>query len=524
MANQIEGAEVVTRSPCASPKLKTLDPRYVYRQLTNYFGHGLIWVPKHIWSEVDDYANFTFLDLDKGWPVGTGAWKLVKNTPNEIVLDRRDDWWGAETGFRDLPAPERIIAIPAPDNERNAQLVVANEIDATFVIASPSLVQSVLDQNDKITTFAGREPPYGYMDWWPISLYFNHMAKTKPFDNKTRPLGAHARHRPRPIDRRRLSRRQPASKSADAPATTRWMPYFDAVKDLLAKHDTNAFDPKMADGLLAGAGFEKDTGGFWAKDPSGKRVGVDIIGFGGSGPAMGPVLVEMFKRRGIESQPRPAARLRRPLPERPVHRRDLRPSAARSSSPTPRCASTRARPSPSQRSPGQLLRRAGGTPEFDKLVDEMFVIAPDNPKLVEIFRAAMEIWLPELPDIQLVQNYHRIPMNTTYWKNWPTAENPIVNGAHWHLTFPMVLWNLQRPPAQSRWRRRSRIMDIVRRCGVYFTARPIVWLACGSHQLLPPPADGPRPHRPAAAAGAAIGGSAIGIEEMVAPILRAHSA
>ncbi len=24
----------------------------------------------------------------------------------------------------------------------------------------------------------------------------------------------------------------------------------------------------------------------------------------------------------------------------------------------------------------------------------------------------MEIWLPELPDIQLVQNFHRIPMNT----------------------------------------------------------------------------------------------------------------
>ena len=34
---------------------------------------------------------------------------------------------------------------------------------------------------------------------------------------------------------------------------------------------------------------------------------------------------------------------------------------------------------------------------------------------MELFRKAMEIWLPELPDIQLVQNFHRIPMNTTYW-------------------------------------------------------------------------------------------------------------
>ncbi len=82
--------------------------------------------------------------------------------------------------------------------------------------------------------------------------------------------------------------------------------------------------------------------------------------------------------------------------------------------------------------------------EYDKLVDEMVVVPPDNvAKLTDIYRRAMEIWLPDLPDIQLVQNYHRIPMDTTYWKNWPTADNAYVNGAHWHLTFPMVLWNLQ---------------------------------------------------------------------------------
>ena len=56
------------------------------------------------------------------------------------------------------------------------------------------------------------------------------------------------------------------------------------------------------------------------------------------------------------------------------------------------------------------------------------------------------VWMDGL-DIQIVQLHHRIPMNTTYWKNWPTAENSAaphyVNGAHWHLTFPMVLWSLQ---------------------------------------------------------------------------------
>jgi peptide/nickel transport system substrate-binding protein len=83
--------------------------------------------------------------------------------------------------------------------------------------------------------------------------------------------------------------------------------------------------------------------------------------------------------------------------------------------------------------------------EYDKLVDEAYAVAPtDTKKLSDIWRRAMEIWLPELPDIQLVQNYQRIPWNTTYWKNWPTKQNPYINGAHFHLTFAMVLWNLQR--------------------------------------------------------------------------------
>ncbi len=63
----------------------------------------------------------------------------------------------------------------------------------------------------------------------------------------------------------------------------------------------------------------------------------------------------------------------------------------------------------------------------------------DQAALVEQFGRAMEIWLPNLPDIQIQEWYHRIPMNQTYWTGWPTAENAYVNGAFWHLTFQLVL-------------------------------------------------------------------------------------
>src|SRR5262249_9687091 len=49
----------------------------------------------------------------------------------------------------------------------------------------------------------------------------------------------------------------------------------------------------------------------------------------------------------------------------------------------------------------------------------------------------------KVPAPRFFYNFHRIPMNTTYWTNWPTEQNAYVNGAFWHLTYAMVLWNLQ---------------------------------------------------------------------------------
>jgi peptide/nickel transport system substrate-binding protein len=82
--------------------------------------------------------------------------------------------------------------------------------------------------------------------------------------------------------------------------------------------------------------------------------------------------------------------------------------------------------------------------EAYKIVDDVFVTDMANkPKLMELFRKAMEIWIPEVPDIPLVQLFHWIPKNTTYWTNRPTAMNAYVNGAFWHLAYAMVLWHLQ---------------------------------------------------------------------------------
>ena len=89
--------------------------------------------------------------------------------------------------------------------------------------------------------------------------------------------------------------------------------------------------------------------------------------------------------------------------------------------------------------------------EEDLLLDAEYLLEEGNIEAAEsnydkalgLYRQAMEIWLAELPSIPILQWYHRIPHNETYWKNWPSAANPYINSAYWHRVWLLVLLNLE---------------------------------------------------------------------------------
>ncbi len=83
-------------------------------------------------------------------------------------------------------------------------------------------------------------------------------------------------------------------------------------------------------------------------------------------------------------------------------------------------------------------------PEYDKIVDQMYATPMDDQAaLKDLYRKAMQIWLPNLPDIQLVENIHNIVMNTTYWTGWPSDQDNYVNEHSYALTWPLVIMHLQ---------------------------------------------------------------------------------
>jgi peptide/nickel transport system substrate-binding protein len=432
--NQALDEATVTDPNTVVLKFKIPSPRFFFFATYKY-DIGIYMVPKHIFQG-QDWTTFKHFDLAKGWPITTGPWKVADASLQQKVFDRRDTWWAAEQKLAPMPQILRNIWLPFVGEQESAQALITNQVDFGGAL-QPATFPTVIRQNPKIITHSGQKPPWGYVDWWPISLYLNNDAP--PFDDKdVRWAISYYIDRKQLIDVAYLG--ASTTSALPMPPYKPLLPYFDAVKDLLAKYNTLEFNPKKADALLEAKGFKK-RGEMW-EAADGKPLTLDIIGFGASGPAMGPVLSQMLKRHGVTA----SISLPPDFDSRFQKGQFVGSIYGHGGSIREPYDTMRLYQSKSIAVPGahQVNFSHWKDPRFDKLVDEVYITDPDDTaKLKELFRAAMEIWLPDLPDVQLVQNYHRIPMNTTRWTNWPTEDNLYINGASWHLTYNLVLWNVQ---------------------------------------------------------------------------------
>ncbi|HSC71520.1 MAG TPA: ABC transporter substrate-binding protein [Candidatus Methylomirabilis sp.] len=416
-------------------KFKIPSPRFFYF-MTYKYDIGVYIVPKHIFQG-QDWTTFKHFDVAKGWPVTTSPWKVVFSSPEQKIIDRRDEWWAAKAGLAPMPKVERNIWLPNAGEQQSAQGLITNQIDYGMSM-QPATFPTMIRQNAKIITHSGQKPPYGYMDWWPLSLYVNN--ERSPFNDKDIRWAVSYF-----IDRQQIVDVGYVGASIVSPLPLPeyppLRPYIDSVKDLLAKHNTLEFNPKKGEELLTRKGWKKDGTGFWV-DAQGNRIKLDIIGFGSSGPAVGPVITEQLRRNGIDA----SMSLPPDFDDRFQKGQYTGSIYGHGGSVNDPYHTLRLYQSVSVAVPGgHLVNFARWKNEaYNKIVDDVYVTDMTNKtKLVELFRKAMELWIPELPDIPLVHNIHRVPMNTTYWTNWPTEQNPYVNGAFWHLTYAMVLWNLQ---------------------------------------------------------------------------------
>lgn len=401
------------------------NPRFFFRYFQFHQDIGVMIQPEHIWKDQDP-TSFSNFDIAKGYPVTTGPWKLVLSTPQQRIWDRRDDWWAAKTGFHPLPSVERIIVIPGSDETKVVQLAINNELDMSIDLR-PNNIKTVLAQNPKITTWSGNKVPYGYRDWWPVSLGFNDMKE--PFnDPDIRWAINYTINRDQIVS---LGYQGAGEKTLlplpDFPALQK---YIDSVKDLAAPIEDFNLD-KTAQ-TMQKKGYTKNGDGLWTKD--GKTIPLVISCPGNLFQDIAPIVSQQLRKGGFDASFK--------LIQGPEYSDNLNTGnidafmqghggSVRDPYATLNLYHSRYSKPTGQRAtyPYRWVN-----PDFDKIVDQMAAVSPEDPKLLPLFQQAMAIWIKALPDIGLVQWFHRIPTNTTYWTGFPTEENPYINSCYWHRT------------------------------------------------------------------------------------------
>lgn len=426
--------------------LTTPDPRFLYSLLVVYFNKGIWMLPEHVFAAQANVSEFSFSDPAKGLPVVTGPYRVVSASPEKVILDRRDDWWGAKPGvwgpdqakayYTDLPAPKRIITIPHSDHQTMTQQIAAKQVDWIIETTVPLIAQA-LQRYPHLTSFTGRKPPYGYVDYWPTSLWFNHMS----------PIVGD--RRVREAVRLTVDAEQAIAVVHDGAADKLWGPYPDFpsltefnkyAQDLGQKKGLHTVDRKRAATLMQEAGWEKDSGGFWSKD--GKRWSATMF-CGGALEAFAPVIVEQLRRGGFEAK----------FVKRPDYRQALFTgqsdlfiwghAGASTRDPFDTLSTYHSKWAEPLGQMAAYPVRWRNT-EFDKIVDRMASLPPESPEIEGLVHKALGIWMDEVVEVPISQWYHRIPLSTAYWTNWPDAEkNPYMPPTVSYWTAPLVVHGLQ---------------------------------------------------------------------------------
>ena len=424
-------------------KFKIPAPRFKFEVLTEKFDTGIPIVPAHAFDGVEDtteYAGGTEMPH-------SGPYDLIAWNANQKILDLREDWWGAEAGIAPLPEVKRVIVVNlggrgGQNMDVVAQRIVNNEMDSALDMRS-SVIGNILAQNDKTTTHTGNESPYGYLDWWPNSLWVN--TQLAPYDD--------------PLVRRAVSRAinrdlideilYEGAKIATIypfPLYPGLQAFVDSpeVQALEEKYQPGLYDPDESAALMEEAGFEMNRDDMWEKD--GETVNMTIHAFEGIHSDIVPILVEMLLNAGFDASINFGTDSYQNMVDGAPgaymfgHGASLKDPYAALELFHGRFAEAIGNPSGSNR----FSRYSN--PEYDALLDEMAPLSSDDPKFHENAAKALEIYWREQIDIPIIQWLHRIAYNQTNWTNWPTADNPAMgtNGAFWAHTGLPVIVSLQK--------------------------------------------------------------------------------
>jgi peptide/nickel transport system substrate-binding protein len=402
-------------------------------------------LPEHIWHDKDPYT-FTNYDPEQGWPVFTGPYLLESFSQDTFIYTRNDDWWGAAAGFRPLPAPERLIwtSITIGDDV----LAATEHLDTLGNVRLETFEAVQAAKPNTITWLDGI--PFAWMD--PCSRTLSLNTAKPPWDDKMMRWAVNYA-----IDREQIVRDAYDDTSVASrhffPAYPPLERYVQVLEQagLYNEYPLTLHDPGLARRIIEEQGWIRGADGYYAQDDRQLALTISAHEASEEMRRSGEIIAEQLQNLGINADfvalgeadwvetktlgnfdalidwdscgsiNEPWASLDR------YHMRWVQPIGEPVSS------------------YNNQVRWSNA--EYSAIVDQMAALPLGDPQIDPLFVEASRIWLDELPFIPLVQNKQLISFDTTYWQNWPTANNAYVHPPSWWQSVHIIIHHLE--PAGS---------------------------------------------------------------------------
>jgi peptide/nickel transport system substrate-binding protein len=397
-------------------------------------------IPKHIWDGQDP-LTFTYYSPVKGWPVGTGAYKLESISPTEFSYIRDDNWWGAKTGFAHLPEPKRLIWTWAGPEEARAALMADGQLDSLMDVTLGTF-KAIQARNPNVIAWQ-QQLPYAWLDPCARNLEFN--TTVAPWDNKDMRWAVNYA-----IDRDQIV--AVAYEGTTIPSKF-FFPAYGPLNKLVdaaaaaGDYDRNPLwthDPAKAKQIIEANGYTMGSDGFYQKN--GQQLGMTITtsDTATEHQRIIAVEVEQLQAVGINAVQKNEAEA--------VWGDNARMGNFETRQAWDNCGSVN-EPWNSLDSLNQKWVVPVGTrasrnwwrwsnAEYSQIVDQIGVLPLGDPRITDLFNRAADIYLSELPTIPITQAKKLIPFDTTHWTGWPTAQNDYIHATTWWQMTPVILQNL----------------------------------------------------------------------------------
>ncbi|WP_162606394.1 ABC transporter substrate-binding protein [Jiangella asiatica] len=391
-------------------------------------------LPEHIWAGQDP-LTFQNYDLDQGWPVFTGPYKLTSTGQSLVTWERDPEWWGVDAGFQELPAPEFLEFEVAETEEVRVARAGDNEFDVLDDVSGGAF-ETLRARNERFVSWYP-ELPYAWED--PCTRLFSLNNAVEPWNDRDLRWAVNFA-----VDKDQIV--EIAYEGTTSKPRMFFPPYppLEVYVDLLEEagvfeeYPILDHDPDRARQLIESKGWTSDGEGYYSRDGVELTLQIDVISEGSEGIRLANVVSEQLQLAGIRTTLRRLAFA--------TFAENLAQGAFEAAVDFSACGSVsepwfsmdlfhQRRVVPlGQPADGNAVRWANA--EYSRHVDAMAGLPLGDPRIEGHFIAAAREYLRDLPFFPAAHAKKLYCFNTTYWTGWATSEDnyihppPAVNSSH----------------------------------------------------------------------------------------------